>query len=309
MIGKEIFERLKKRYGGETFRILFCPYKEEMWDSMQSVYESAMADEDTFTEIMPIPYFLLDNMLPSKAEMEFMDCSQNFPSILNDDWDVIVFHYPYDQYNNLTRPLLTSYMLKFFCKHLVFIHYALFGDRDIVEIDTCFPAYKNSDLIILENDRVAKQFTELLKKQGLNTECVGWGSPKYDNIKAGNLPKEWIPKVDCREIILLQTSIIPLMNDPDRLNKVEAIINEYKDNDNVCIWWRPHPLYEQTLNVHRKSDLPHYYKMVREFKKSRHIYDDTTDLHRAIALSDRMISDKSSVVKLYEATGKPITMF
>lgn len=309
MIGKTIFDRLKKRYGGETFRILFCPYKEEMWDSMKSIYEAAMEDEDTFSAIMPIPYFLLDKMLPSKAEMEFMEFSQNFPSILNDDWDVIVFHYPYDQYNNLTRPMMTSYMLKFFCKHLVYVNYALFGDDDVEEADVLFPAYKYSNLIILENQRVAEQFKKLLKEIGINTECVGWGSPKYDNIKAGNLPKEWISKVDCREIILLQTSIIPLMNEPDKLDKIEAIINEYKDNDKVCLWWRPHPLYEQTMIADRKSDLPHYYRMVEEFKRSRHIYDDTNDLHRAIAVSDRLISDKSSVVDLYKTTGKPITMF
>jgi hypothetical protein len=45
---------------------------------------------------------------------------------------------------------------------------------------------------------------------------------------------------------------------------------------------------------------------VRKYKgESWGIYDDTSDLHRAIAMSDAYYGDPSSVVTLYEATGKP----
>ena len=36
------------------------------------------------------------------------------------------------------------------------------------------------------------------------------------------------------------------------------------------------------------------------------IYDDTAELERAIALSDAYYGDKSSVVQLFQQTGKPI---
>ena len=36
------------------------------------------------------------------------------------------------------------------------------------------------------------------------------------------------------------------------------------------------------------------------------IYDDTPELHRAIAYSDCYYGDGSSVVSLYKVTGKPV---
>jgi hypothetical protein len=36
------------------------------------------------------------------------------------------------------------------------------------------------------------------------------------------------------------------------------------------------------------------------------IYDDTADLDRAIAISDAYYGDGSSVVQLYQQTGKPV---
>ena len=49
-----------------------------------------------------------------------------------------------------------------------------------------------------------------------------------------------------------------------------------------------------------------YKRMVIEFKnKAFGIYDDTADIHRAIALSDAYYGDGGSVVELYKETGKP----
>ena len=56
--------------------------------------------------------------------------------------------------------------------------------------------------------------------------------------------------------------------------------------------------------------LKQYQGLVEEFKKSENsVYDDTPDIHRAIAISDAYIGDWSSVVTLYGMTGKPIYIF
>jgi phosphopantetheinyl transferase len=76
--------------------------------------------------------------------------------------------------------------------------------------------------------------------------------------------------------------------------------NEY------TLLWRPHPLMETTLSSMLPHLLERYRNMVREYKmKAYGIFDDTSDIHRAIALSDAYYGDKGSVVILYKETGKP----
>lgn len=310
LIGKQIFEKLKAKYMvGKHFRILFCPYKEEMWDSMETIYESAKEDVDTTAEIMPIPYFKLQNLSPQKIALEFADKSCYFPHILNDDWDVIMIHYPYDQRNTITRPILTSYMLKFFCRKLVFVHYAVVGKRDWKEEEVLLPAIANADLCIFESYRHAERVKAILEAHNVHNDIVGWGSAKYDNLDCYyELPRNWKKHTEGKKIILLNTSIIPYMSHRYKIVQVENILKDLMSREDVCVWWRPHPLYEQAIITHRPEELEKYRELKELVKCSRHILDETDGLHRAIAMSDELVSDKSSVVTLYEHTGKPITM-
>lgn len=61
-----------------------------------------------------------------------------------------------------------------------------------------------------------------------------------------------------------------------------------------------------TLSSMEPSLLEIYMNMVRDYKaKAFGIYDDTADMHRAIALSDAYYGDGGSVAVLYKETGKP----
>ena len=309
MIGYEIFKKLKVRYKtGEQFKILFCPYKNSMWDSMETIWEKAVQDDETTTNVMPIPFFTLNELKPQKIHMEFPQFN-SFPEVLNEGWDVILIHYPYDQRNTITRPLLTSYMLKFFCRHLVFLNYAVIGNKDVVKMEAQLPALCNADLVIAENERIAEQTKAALEEINVHNEVVPWGSPKYDKLCIPyELPDEWKDKVEGKRVILFQTSIVPYMRNPHKIMQIDKVLKEYMEKDDVCLWWRPHPLYEETILAHRPLEIKKWEDMKNRVKKSRHIFDDTPDLHRAISMTDEMITDTSSVVILYEYTGKKITM-
>ena len=69
MIGEEIAKKLIERY--EPKSVLFCPYKEEMFDSMQTIYESFLKYEIK-AKIMPIPYYTLKNGKIDDLKMEFL---------------------------------------------------------------------------------------------------------------------------------------------------------------------------------------------------------------------------------------------
>ena len=307
MIGQTIFKNLKAKFKGEgKFKILFCPYKQEMWDSMETIYTTAVNDDETECGIMPIPYFTLMNLQPIEARIEFGDYGKNFPNMLNDDWDVIIFHYPYDNLNNVTRPMIYSSHLKKFCKHLVLVHYACRGDGDITDKDALYSGVKNSGLVIFETEQQAEHAQRVLKAfcnwQG---ECVGWGSAKFDLVGKLNCPKDWAEVIKGRKTVFLQTSIIPLMNRQDKLKQIREVLESHKDK---CIIWRPHPLYEATILAHRPQDYEEYAQLVTDFLQTDNIFDTTSTPEIAISVADEMISDRSSLVTLWNATGKKITM-
>ena len=50
-----------------------------------------------------------------------------------------------------------------------------------------------------------------------------------------------------------------------------------------------------------------YEKLVKRYKEEGWgIYDDTSDVERAVVLSDAYYGDASSVVQVYQKTGKPV---
>lgn len=52
-----------------------------------------------------------------------------------------------------------------------------------------------------------------------------------------------------------------------------------------------------------------YVSVVSEYRKENFgIYDDTADLHRAIAYSDAYYGDGGSLLAMYRVTGKPVML-
>ena len=77
----------------------------------------------------------------------------------------------------------------------------------------------------------------------------------------------------------------------------------------MAILWRPHPLIKATVESMRPQLWIEYDKLVRKYREEGWgIYDDSSDIDRAIALSDAYYGDGSSVVQMYQQTGKPIMM-
>ena len=113
--------------------IVFLPYKAAMWDSLESVWMAAAADENCDTYVVPIPYYdrnpdgtfsryhyegdeLPDYVLITHYEN--YDIQKRWP-------DIVYIHNPYDQYNYVTSvdPRFYSYELKKRTEMLVYIPY------------------------------------------------------------------------------------------------------------------------------------------------------------------------------------------
>ncbi len=88
---------------------------------------------------------------------------------------------------------------------------------------------------------------------------------------------------------------------------VRAVFELLKNKEDIVLLWRPHPFSKETCEAMRPGLMEQYGEIVETYRKEDWgIYDDTADLHRAIAISDAYYGDQSSLVELYRMTGKPV---
>lgn len=254
--------------------------------------------------------------------------------------DVVYIHNPYDEFNYVTcvHEDYFARNLKKYTEKLVYIPYFVLGEIEPDNqraIDTmkhfCFlPGTIYADKVILQSENMRQiyinEYQKAAKSQGfpcnrkeLEEKFLGTGSPKFDKVNKVKLedievPEEWLriiqkPDGSWKKIIFYNTSIAALLDKrEDMIEKIKHVLHTLKEEqEEVVLLWRPHPLIESTM----KSMLPYlwleYRKIVEQYRSEGWgIYDDSSDLNRAIAISDAYYGDGSSVVNLYQETGKPI---
>ena len=158
-----------------------------------------------------------------------------------------------------------------------------------------------------------------MRRTRLEKKILGLGSPKLDRVRGTDkekleVPEDWkriIKKADgtWKKIILYNTSVNALLqHDEQMFRKIRSVFAKFREaQDAVTLLWRPHPLAASTLQALRPQMLAEYEHLVEEYQKDGFgIYDDSADVDRAVILSDAYYGDFSSVVYLYQETGKPV---
>lgn len=259
--------------------------------------------------------------------------------------DEIYIHNPYDNCNLVTsvHPRFYSGNLKKYTEKLVYIPYFILREiepDDQAGIDDMkhfvwLPGVINADQVILQSEKMKQIYiSEYLKaakaygmtgghldRRYLQQKFLGLGSPKIHkvlNTKKEDLeiPEEWLkvirkPDGSQKKIIFYNTTISALLLfDEEWINKIENSLQIFKENqEKAALLWRPHPLTESTIKSMRPGLLERYLEIKsRYLKEGWGIYDDTADMDRALVLSDAYYGDGSSVIQLYQKTGKPIMM-
>lgn len=317
----------------ETYRILFLPYKYSMWDSFASIFEAAKEDENCEAYVMPIPYYDKDQ------EVNFTEMHDESGSYPDDvgiiswqdnqvdeiDPDVIFIHNPYDGNNLITSIHPKYYTNKLVCKDRVVIYVPYYvsytEDKEVMVIMGEAEFY--ADYVIMQSEWYKKQFElEMLKHNipKLWEKFVVLGNPKYDKIRSLNkyeypLKDDWKEKLfdesgNKKFTILLDTTLEILLKQREKmLDKIVDIIAFFEKNDYLALIWRPHPLIKPTLRNMCPELIPTYVNLVELFDRLDNcIYDDTNDMHTAIAWSDAFVGKYGSMIELYRVTKKPTIM-
>ena len=213
--------------------VVFLPYKASMWDSLESVWKAADADENTDAYVIPIPYF--DKNPDGTFKEEHYEGDQYpayVPVTRYDEYDlktrrpdVIYIHNPYDECNHVTsvHPYFYSKNLRNFTDKLVYIPYFILGEigpDNQPAIDGmkhfCFmPGTIYADQVIVQSENMRQiyinEYIKAAKEMGLSGEHVdrkslekkflGTGSPKIDKVlntrkEDLEIPAEWLRVIE-----------------------------------------------------------------------------------------------------------------
>lgn len=191
--------------------IVFFPYKASMWDSLESIYLAAKADEKCDVYCVPIPYF---DKNPDGSAKEMHYEGQEYPADIEvTDWrkydfeerkpDVIYIHNPYDELNYVTsvHPRFYAENLKKYTDRLVYVPYFVLEEirpddqKKIAGMKhfCVLPGVVYADKVILQSENMAQiymdEFAKALKTAGvsatkkmLKDKFLGLGSPKLDKV-------------------------------------------------------------------------------------------------------------------------------
>ena len=98
--------------------------------------------------------------------------------------------------------------------------------------------------------------------------------------------------------------------DPEKMmDKIECVFEAFREKQDVVLVWRPHPLLKETLKSMCKAHLERYIMIENTYKNQGWgIYDDSSDMYRAIVWSDAYYGDGGSVAEIYRITGKPVML-
>lgn len=316
----------QEQQGKRKKLLVFLPVDASMWDSLDSVWRAAAADsEHCRTLVIPLPF---SDRNPDYSETVWQCDAADYPDdVPVEDWhdypmerlmamhpDVIFINIPYDDCNYVYSVDAQYYSrnLKYCTDNLVYIPYFVMGDT--IPVNFCqVPAVIHADHVIVQDENIKRQYEQNYPDgEPPEGKFLALGSPKFDHVLRAReeftLPEAWQRIIKGRKVILYNTSVTSaLTNTAYVCRKLRSVLAYFKNRKDIAFWWRPHPFMEATLRSMRPSILQEYIAIRKQYQEEAWgIYDDTSDLDRAIVCSDAYYGDPSSVVWLYRATGKAV---
>lgn len=341
----KILVKLKEKISefSAKYRVLFLPYKYSMWDSLQSIHEAAQKDPECEAYVMPIPYYDKDghdNMIGMHDEsdlypkdLDVVSWREHTVDEINPD--IIFIHNPYDD-GNLVTSIHPDYYTRKLVRDdrlVVYVPYYVSYTDDPDILTSLGFAGIYADYVITQSEWYRNEYERCLDKyrdMGDNARAAVdyydnghkfavLGNPKYDKVailtkKSYQLPDDWHDALFCgagqRLTLLLDTTVELVLKQRENVfEKINAVIDVVEENRDMALIWRPHPLIEVIISE-MAPELEEMYR--RTIERCRDldncIFDDTPDMHRAMAWSDCFFGKYGSMLELYRHTGKPAVM-
>ncbi|WP_338562400.1 CDP-glycerol glycerophosphotransferase family protein [Paraclostridium sordellii] len=324
-----LFEMIKiiKDKTNKKLDIVFMPYNAFMWNSLESVWKAASEDKDCNCYVVPIPYYKLisnengeteevltyeGDLLPDYVPV--IDYKEFDLKSINPD--IIYVHNQYDEHNNATRVFTEyfSYNLKNNTDMLVYITYGILGTYPVsFYIDFYnFISTRSFDRVVVQSP----SFEIIAETSGVNKDKIlPLGSPKFDalinSLEKQEVSQFYEDKFKDKTVFLWTTNLMKIINGRNNvLDEIEEVFEFIKNNKQYGLIYRPHPL-ELTYVKSKAPECYQRYNELLEWSKSTEniVVDNTPSYYEAFKVSNALITDRSSVLIEYMATGKPVLIY
>lgn len=303
--------------------IVFFPYKASMWDSMETIWRKYQNDDSVQTIVVPLPYYIKDqeqNKVKKCFEGEAFPAEvpiMNYEDFLRGKYyaDIVIYHNSYDNTNDVTEvdSRFFSSRLHEYAHMIVYIPYYVLACKPELSF-VLTPGVKNADYVILQDEEIAEEFRKWYPNK--RDKFLALGSPKIDKaIEMShfpkdelNIPEDWKERISGKKVLFYNTHLVNFLDENrDFIGKLKSVFELVKKQNDIVLWWRPHPLSED-MEYNTTSELFQKYEELVQWYKEEDIgiYDDTPNLHEAIAVADAYYGDQSSLVKLFQSVGKPV---
>lgn len=317
---KRLLKEIDK-YRFPKVKIAILVHEPSLWISVKSVYDCAQKDERFSVELIHVPFEHVRKKTSAADELNFYR-KAGYPikayseyDISKESPDVIVYM---KQYDSVPEDFLIRNIDKV-VRRCVYIRYAPFANvvmnSKIEELHFELPFYfvmwkalvfhKNElDIAINCSWRNGREWWPL-------------GHPREDFTEKDFTEEEriYVEKLrkwaKGRKVFLWNTSHI--MKDTELppqgtfLEWGDSILNIFEQNADICLLWRPHPLFFSALEEIWGAEKVEYFS--KQIREKENVYIDQQEQYlMAMWVSDALISDSSSLIDLYFPTLKPILM-
>ena len=242
-VGKQIINILTDIEGRDK-KILFLPYKVEMWDSMESVFKECVR-RNLNVGVVPIPYMILENhkIIETKMDRWGSDVRQYVVDIDKFKPDIVFIHYPFDFHNTVTTIPEQYYSINL-KKQGAKLAYVSYHGNAALEHEMLLPAVTKSDYIFVYDEAERQRYSDVWAKHNIksNAKIFATGTPKID----AYVNAYQISQNNGAQDVLIVNSLMPFLNDELRIKKYHRIILKEQKLGHTVIY-RPHPLMLDTL--------------------------------------------------------------
>lgn len=314
-------KRLRAEAAARTCKCLkavFIAHEPSVWPSLDSIYH-AMRNDERF-EVKAV---YIEVKHENKYDIHFDEIVKTYSDRYNvtvmcradynmasDNPDLVFFLKPYDGIYDIDAKYNHNAVMSTGAR-IIYISYGMETTRTFLEYNFQLPLLYHAWKHIAYGPIVKKCAAKYGYRGGEN--IVVWGHPKADGISNSELhkndiPKEWIKKINGRKTFLWNTHHT-IQDDgmSTWFQHGKAVLDYFKEHDDIFLLWRPHPLLFGALvnnGYMTEAELDAFKKEVTF--ENNIILDTSEDYRPAFWASDAAITDGTGFFGEYVYTDKPM---
>lgn len=310
----KIIKRIDHKFD-KKIRVLFLVNEYSVFPSVKSVYDTMLNNNNFICDLVYIPFFHVNksddiqkeiNDYKNNGYKEIINCKDY--NILKSSPDIVVYLKPYD---SIPKEYYI-YELSKIINYVIYIPYGLnaVSDEEIYKYAFQLPIQNNAWINISQSKKNQEIATKYSAQKGRNFLMIG--HPRMDLMKedysSDLLYKKILKRAKGRKIFLYNPHHTVSEEYKWGTFKLYGlkILQYFRDNKDVFLLYRPHPLFASALNTEYKDDI-NFMKEYSKLLKSENIFhDDSQNYLISMHISNFLISDANSFIPEFTMYNKPV---